>query len=102
MKSGVSLLALFILLRGSDSTLLKLLQRAGEATHASGRPEAISFCSKFFVSGSTDQQLWKLGLVSRLLADGSLGARRTGLLAVIQTPEAMQGYLRRAQSQDDA
>jgi hypothetical protein len=41
-------------------------------------------------------------LVSRLLADGSLGARPTGLLAVIETPEAMQGYLLRAQGQDDA
>jgi hypothetical protein len=38
LKSGVSLLALFILLLGSDSTLLKLLQHAGvivEAAEAS-------------------------------------------------------------------
>jgi hypothetical protein len=40
--------------------------------------------------------------VSRLLADGSLGARMTGLLALIETPEAMEGYLLRSQGQDDA
>ncbi len=50
MRNGIGLLALFILLRGSDSTLLKLLQRAGEATHAAGGPEAISFCNVFFFS----------------------------------------------------
>jgi drug/metabolite transporter (DMT)-like permease len=50
LRSGVGYLALFILLRGSDSTLLKLLQRAGEATHAAGGPEAISFCNVFFFS----------------------------------------------------
>ncbi len=57
---------------------------------------------QLFSPGSTGQQLWELGLVSRLLADGSLGARPTGLLAVIETPEALEGYLLRAQSQDDA
>ena len=57
---------------------------------------------QLFASGSTGQKLWELGLVSRLLADGSLGARLTGLLAVIETPEAMQGYLLRAQGQNDA
>ena len=40
--------------------------------------------------------------VNRLLADGSLGARTAGLLALIETPEAMEGYLLRAQGQDDA
>jgi drug/metabolite transporter (DMT)-like permease len=50
LRSGAGLLALFILLRGSDSTLLKLLQRAGESTHAAGGPEAISFCNVFFFS----------------------------------------------------
>jgi hypothetical protein len=52
--------------------------------------------------GSTGEQLWEHGLVSRLLADGSLGARTTGLLALIETPEAMEGYVLRAQGQDDA
>jgi hypothetical protein len=57
---------------------------------------------QLFSPGSTGQQLWELGLVSRLLADGSLGARPRGLLAVIETPEALEGYLLRAQGQDDA
>jgi hypothetical protein len=57
---------------------------------------------QLFSPGSTGQQLWELGLVSRLLADGSLAARPTGLLAVIETPEALQAYLLRAQGQDDA
>lgn len=50
LRSGAGLLALFILLRGSDSTVLKLLQQAGAATHANGGPEAISFCNVFFFS----------------------------------------------------
>jgi hypothetical protein len=41
-------------------------------------------------------------LVSRLLADGSLGARTTGLLALIETPEALEGDPPRTQGQDDA
>lgn len=40
--------------------------------------------------------------MSRLLANGSLPARTTGLLALIETPEAMEAYLLRAQGQDDA
>ncbi len=57
---------------------------------------------QLFSPGSAGQQLWERGLVSRLLADGSLGARTAGLLAVIETPEALEGYLLRAQGQDDA
>ncbi|MCP9815160.1 DUF4236 domain-containing protein [Synechococcus sp. GreenBA-s] len=57
---------------------------------------------ELFFPGSTGEQLWEHGLVSRLLADGSLGARTAGLLALIETPEAMEGYLLRAQGQDDA
>jgi len=57
---------------------------------------------ELFAPGSAGKQLWEHGLVSRLLADGSLGARTTGLLAVIETPEALEGYLLRAQGQDDA
>ncbi len=57
---------------------------------------------ELFAPGSTGKQLWEHGLVSRLLADGSLGARTAGLLALIETPEAMEGYLLRAQGQDDA
>jgi len=57
---------------------------------------------ELFPPGSTGVQLWEHGLVSRLLADGSLGARMTGLLALIETPEAMEGYVLGAQGQDDA
>ncbi len=57
---------------------------------------------ELFSPASTAEELWDLGLVSRLLADGSLGARTTGLLALIETPEAMEGYVLRAQGQDDA
>jgi hypothetical protein len=46
--------------------------------------------------------LWNHGLVSRLLAEGSLGGRTPGLLALIETPEALEGYLLRSQGQDDA
>ena len=57
---------------------------------------------ELFAPDSTGEQLWDHGLVSRLLADGSLAARTSGLLAVIETPEAVEGYLLRAQGQDDA
>ena len=57
---------------------------------------------ELFAPGSTGAQLWDRGLVSRLLADGSLNARSTGLLALIETPEAIEAYLLRAQGQDDA
>lgn len=40
--------------------------------------------------------------MSRLLANNSVGARKAGLLELIETPEALEGYLMRAQSQDDA
>ena len=40
--------------------------------------------------------------MSRLLADGALGAQTTGLLALIDTPEAMEGYVLQAQGQEDA
>ena len=57
---------------------------------------------ELFAPGSAGERLWEHGAVSRLLAEGSLGARTAGLLAVIETPEALEGYLLRAQSQDDA
>ena len=57
---------------------------------------------ELFAAGSPGEQLWEHGLVSRLLADASIGARTTGLLALIETPEAMEAYLLRAQGQDDA
>jgi len=57
---------------------------------------------ELFAPDSIGEQLWAQGSVSRLLANGSLGARTAGLLALIETPEALEGYLLRAQSQDDA
>jgi len=57
---------------------------------------------QLFAPGSAGALLWEHGSVSRLLADGSPGPRTAGLLALIETPEAMEGYLLRAQSQDDA
>ena len=57
---------------------------------------------ELFAPGSAAEQLWEHSLVSRLLADGSLGARTAGLLALIETPEAMEGYVLRSQGQDDA
>jgi len=57
---------------------------------------------RIFAEGSAGRRLWDHYLVSRLLADPSLGARLGGLLASIETPEALEAYLMRARSQDDA
>jgi len=57
---------------------------------------------ELFAPGSIGEQLWAQGSVSRLLANGSLSPQMAGLLALIETPEAMEGYLLRAQGQDDA
>ena len=54
-----------------------------------------------FGPGAPGQRLWQNGTISRLLADGSLGARVAGQLALIETPEAMADYVNRARSQDD-
>lgn len=56
---------------------------------------------KLIAPGSQGQLLWELNLITRLLADSSIGSRTQGLLAVIETPEALEAYLLRAQSQDD-
>ena len=50
IRRGLVLLGLYILLRGSDSTLLKALQRAGASTQAAGGPTMISICNVFFFS----------------------------------------------------
>ncbi len=57
---------------------------------------------ELFAAGSAGEKLWVHGLVSRLLADGSLGARTTGLLGLIETPEVLEAYVLRFQGQDDA
>ena len=54
-----------------------------------------------FAPGNDAHRLWSEGLISRLLADPSMGGRNAGLLAVIETPEAMAAYIQRARSQDD-
>ena len=56
---------------------------------------------QLFAPGSGGQRLWEHNLITRLLADPAIGGRTQGLLAVIETPEAMQAYVMRAQSQDD-
>ena len=43
-----------------------------------------------------------MNLITRLLAEPCIGSRTQGLLATIETPEAMEAYLLRARSQDDA
>jgi len=55
-----------------------------------------------FAPGSSGALVWEHGSVSRLLANGSLSAKTAGLLALVETPEALEGYLLRAQGQDDA
>jgi drug/metabolite transporter (DMT)-like permease len=50
VKQGIGLLVLYILLRGSDGSVLKALQQAGNLTHAAGGAEVISFCNVFFFS----------------------------------------------------
>ena len=57
---------------------------------------------QLFANGGLGAPLWEANLVSRLLADGSLPARIAGQLATIETPEALEAYLQRAQSQADA
>ena len=57
---------------------------------------------QLFAPGSIGERLWQHGLVSRLLAEGPLGARTAGLLTLIETPAGIEAYLLRAQSQDDA
>jgi hypothetical protein len=57
---------------------------------------------QLFGSGRPGEALWQQGLVSRLLGDDNLGARLRELLAAIESPQALQTYLLRAQSQDDS
>jgi hypothetical protein len=57
---------------------------------------------ELFAPGSAGALLWDNSSASQLLAAGSLSARTSGLLALIETPEAMEGYVLRAQGQDDA
>jgi len=56
---------------------------------------------ELFAPGNDAHRLWSEGLISRLLADPRVKSRNAGLLAVIETPEAMAAYIQRARSQDD-
>ena len=56
---------------------------------------------ELFAPGNDAHRLWSEGLISRLLADPRMGGRNAGLLALIETPEAMAAYIQRARSQDD-
>lgn len=55
-----------------------------------------------FPPSSIAAQLWEQYSGESSTTDGSISARQAGLLALIKTPEALEGYLLRAQSQDDA
>jgi hypothetical protein len=57
---------------------------------------------RLFAEAEGGRPLWEDGLVSRLLAQEVPGSRQAGLLALIETPEAMQSYLERSRSQADA
>lgn len=57
---------------------------------------------ELFAPGRPAERLWSQALITRLLADEALSATTSALLALIETPEAMQAYLLRARSQDDA
>ena len=52
--------------------------------------------------GCISEQLWQQDVMSRLLSDGGISGRLAGLLALIQTPEAMESYVLRVQGKDDA
>ena len=56
---------------------------------------------ELFALANDAHRLWSEGLISRLLADPRIGGRNAGLLALIETPEAMQAYIHRGRSQDD-
>lgn len=57
---------------------------------------------RLFADANGGRRLWEEGLVSRLLAQEAPESRQAGLLALIETPEAMQSYLERSRSQADA
>jgi len=59
------------------------------------------FHQQLFKPGSQARGLWERALVSRLLGTPELSVRLAGQLALIETPQALAGYLKRARSQDD-
>ena len=61
----------------------------------------LNWQNQLFAPGNDAHRLWSEGLVSQLLADPRVKGRNAGLLALIETPEAMAAYIQRARSQDD-
>jgi len=56
---------------------------------------------ELFAPDNDVHRLWSEGLVSQLLLDPRVSGRSAGLLAVIETPEAMEAYIKRGRNQDD-
>ena len=75
--------------------------RAGQLEAFKGSVLAV-LQQEVFGPGTPGQRLWQNGTISRMLADGAIGARVAGQLALIETPEAMADYITRARSQADA
>jgi hypothetical protein len=57
---------------------------------------------RLFSAGGEGQRMWEGQRLSRLLSTLSPGSRQAALLAVIESPEAMNRYLQAARSQDEA
>jgi hypothetical protein len=55
-----------------------------------------------FGPGQPGEALWRKDLVSRLLADPTMGARHASLLAPIASHQALKTYLMGARTQDEA
>ena len=61
-----------------------------------------SLLDHLFGPGRPGEVLWKEKLVSRLLVDPALGARKASLLAPIESAPALKAYVLGARSQDEA
>ncbi len=57
---------------------------------------------ELFGPGQAGERLWQTGAVPRALNGGKLGSMEAALLALIETPEAMEDYVMRARSRSDA
>jgi hypothetical protein len=57
---------------------------------------------ELFGPGQAGERLWQTGAVTRALNGGKLGAMEAALLALIETPEAIEDYVMRACSRSDA